>query len=65
MIGSRDNVSVVALRLPGARRGPAENGGVARRRTERARAQYANYNSQPATSPTVGSYNDTPYEDES
>lgn len=55
---------MVTVRLPGARHGGAENGGVARRRSERARAQYANFNSQPATSPTVGPYNDPPYDDE-
>ena len=34
-IGSRDNISAVVVRLPGAVIGPASNGGVARLREQR------------------------------
>ena len=34
-VGSRDNISAVVVRLPGAVLGPASNGGVARLREQR------------------------------
>jgi len=43
--GSRDNISVVAVRLPGARKAAVDLGGVNRRRADRQRAQNYNYNS--------------------
>ncbi len=37
--GSKDNISAVVAKLPGARFGPASNGGVDARRAERQRAR--------------------------
>lgn len=56
--GSRDNISVVAVRLPGARKASTETGGVIRRRADRANAQFNQYNPNPGSSPTAQGYYD-------
>lgn len=61
VLGSRDNISVVAVRLPGARNASTDTGGVLRRRADRANARVNQYNPHPGSSPTAQGYDDVDY----
>eukprot|EP00595_Chromulina_sp_UTEXLB2642_P001524 CAMPEP_0196766928 /NCGR_PEP_ID=MMETSP1095-20130614/32909_1 /TAXON_ID=96789 ORGANISM="Chromulina nebulosa, Strain UTEXLB2642" /NCGR_SAMPLE_ID=MMETSP1095 /ASSEMBLY_ACC=CAM_ASM_000446 /LENGTH=334 /DNA_ID=CAMNT_0042131993 /DNA_START=108 /DNA_END=1112 /DNA_ORIENTATION=- len=61
--GSRDNISVITVKLPGAKIGSAELGGVTKRRADRNRDYYAEFN-QFAPSPYPGGNENSKFNDD-